>query len=128
MTLQPGLDKPLPHRGNEQSTNDDRGSLNLLAKCHIIFGVLGLTGGIGIGITNWDDSMALGGAIVCSMIFALLLGSGLSMLYHCYRNFSLVVASIISLGFPAGTILGVWIIVVLRRPGVKQLYLRNKAG
>ena len=120
------MNSRLSHSKIEPSTNDDRGSLKLLAIFYCVFGALGLVGGLGIGITNSDNLAALGGAILCSGIFMMLLGSGLSMLYHRYRIFSLIAASITCLGFPAGTVLGIWTIVVLRRPGVKQIYLERQ--
>jgi hypothetical protein len=103
-------------------TNDDRGSLKLLARFYCLFGGLIVIGGIGIGITNLNDLKAVGGAIVCFAIGSMLLSLGLSMSYHRYRIFSLVIASMTSLGFPIGTVLGIWTIVVLLRPGVKQIY------
>jgi hypothetical protein len=63
----------------------------------------------------------------CFMVLGWLLGgltiySGVCMKRRQHRTFSLIVAAINCLSIPFGTALGVFTIIVLSRPSVKELY------
>ena len=63
----------------------------------------------------------------CGMIFvwviALLITlSGRRLLQHRSRTFCIIVAALMCLSIPFGTILGVFTLIVLSRPSVRQLF------
>lgn len=61
-------------------------------------------------------------AMVALIPMSIFLASGISMMRRRYSTFSMIVASITCLIFPIGTILGIWTLVVLNKPGVQAIY------
>ncbi len=61
-------------------------------------------------------------AVLCLVWGGLQLYAGASLLKHRRHTFCLVVAAITCLSIPLGTILGIFTLVVLMRPGVRALF------
>lgn len=55
-------------------------------------------------------------------IAALIIVAGRRLLQHRSRTFCLIVAALMCLSIPFGTILGVFTLIVLSRPSVRQLF------
>jgi len=61
-------------------------------------------------------------AMVALIPISISLASGISMIRRRYSTFSTIIASITRLVIPIGTILGIWTLVVLNKPGVQAIY------
>jgi hypothetical protein len=105
---------------------DDRGTLKLLGIFYCAFGgmeIAGITLMLFLNFLHPPIPLAVIGVLLVPMgLFTL---SGVCMLTKRFRVFSFAVAICTCLAFPIGTMLGVWTIVVLNKPGVGQLYLRD---
>jgi hypothetical protein len=112
----------IPYMTPKPPTEDDRGVLKILAIFHCCIGGLAMLGVGMMGIINSDDPVVRRIAMMTFVLCAVFFGSGLSMSFHRYRIFSLIVALITCFAFPAGTILGVWTMVALCKPGISLIY------
>ncbi len=61
-------------------------------------------------------------AMVAIIPMSIFLASGISMIRRRYSTFGMIVASFTCLAIPIGTILGIWTLVVLNKPGVQAIY------
>jgi hypothetical protein len=129
--------------------------LKMLAIFHYIFGVLTLLGGcVGILYIVLGAFMAanpeqftegaqpppppfVGGMLVfmgaCLMLVAwgmgvLIIVAGRCLANQRRRTFCIVIAAIMCLSFPLGTLLGVFTIIVLARPSVAALFAQRQAA
>lgn len=97
---------------------------------HLVFGVALLTGRIGSD-TGGPDGQVIGGFVAGFALLFILLGLTIAALVIAAGRFlrarrrytfCLVVAGVECIFFPIGTVLGVFTIIVLQRPGVKELF------
>ena len=101
---------------------------------HVLFGLVAVVGSIvsdtvepqarGMGVFMGIMFMLIGSAIIVTfwvIAFCLYL-SGSYLKAHKNHTFCLVIAVLICFSFPLGTTLGVFTIVVLVRPSVRQLF------
>lgn len=113
----PQLNRPTP---------DDRGTLKLLEIIHCFIGGLEVSGGILMWTLNSTMILNQPGmrhfAMVAIIPMSIFLASGISMIRRRYSTFGMIVASFTCLAIPIGTILGIWTLVVLNKPGVQAIY------
>jgi len=127
--------------------NDDEKYLKLLSVFHYVVGglaacfacipIIHLSIGIAMLVGAIDDAPEFVGALlVLIAIFAMLVGWTLAVCIiiagRCLAKrkrymFCLVIAAISCVFMPFGTVLGVFTIIVLMRPSVKELFAVNKA-
>ena len=127
--------------------NDDEKYLKLLSVFHYVVGglaacfacipIIHLSIGIAMLVGAIDDAPEFVGALlVLIAIFAMLMGWTLAVCIiiagRCLAKrkrymFCLVMAAISCVFMPFGTVLGVFTIIVLMRPSVKELFAVNKA-
>jgi hypothetical protein len=114
---------PLPHARIDPPSADERGTLWLLGIFYSIIGGLEFLGFAMLLLINWSNPPIPRLPMFCfcgaAAIFTL---SGIAMLTRKFRPLSFAVAICIIPFLPLGTILGVWTLVVLNKPGVKQIY------
>ncbi|MGD0540229.1 MAG: hypothetical protein ABSB33_01800 [Tepidisphaeraceae bacterium] len=107
-------------------TPDDRGALKLLGIIHCFIGGLEVSGAILMWTLNstmiLDQPVMRHFAMVALIPMSISLASGISMIRRRYSTFSTIIASITRLVIPIGTILGIWTLVVLNKPGVQAIY------
>lgn len=139
--------QPLPYESTGYLYGRDLGHLNLLAvfhyvlgglvilcACipiiHVVLGVLIISGGLPSG-SGSPPPQAIGWLFVGIGLAIILLGWALGILVICsgrfiskqhHWTFSVVIAALMCLNVPLGTVLGVFTLVVLMRESVKQLY------
>ena len=128
------------------ATSDDREHVRLLAIFHFVLaGLMSLFGCLGVVYVIMGALIATSkfegpepppppefgwfiagmGAFIMVLIWTiagLIIVSGRRLLQHRSRLFCMVMAGLMCLSFPLGTILGVFTLVVLSRPGVRQLF------
>jgi len=127
--------------------DSDREHLKLLAIFHFVYaGLIMLISGLAGIYTVFGAVMLgasfqgkgpnapppeIGGLFMCLGAFLMLLGwtvaglvafSGRKLLQHRGRLYCMVIAGLLCLNIPLGTILGVFTLVVLSRPSVRQLF------
>ena len=127
--------------------NDDEKYLKMLSVFHYVVGglaacfacipIIHLSIGIAMLVGAIDDAPEFVGALlVLIAIFAMLMGWTLAVCIiiagRCLAKrkrymFCLVIAAISCVFMPFGTVLGVFTIIVLMRPSVKELFAVNKA-
>ena len=127
--------------------NEDEKYLQLLSIFHYVVGglaacfacipIIHLTIGIAMLVGAIDDAPEFVGAfLVVIAMFAILAGWTLAVCMiiagRCLAKrkrymFCLVIAAVSCIFMPFGTVLGVFTIVVLMRPSVKELFAVNKA-
>lgn len=108
-----------------------------LAACFACIPIIHLSIGIAMLVGAIDDAPEFVGALlVLIAIFAMLVGWTLAVCIiiagRCLAKrkrymFCLVMAAISCVFMPFGTVLGVFTIIVLMRPSVKELFASNKA-
>jgi len=108
-----------------------------LAACFACIPIIHLSIGIAMLVGAIDDAPEFVGALlVLIAIFAMLVGWTLAVCIiiagRCLAKrkrymFCLVMAAISCVFMPFGTVLGVFTIIVLMRPSVKELFAVNKA-
>ena len=108
-----------------------------LAACFACIPIIHLSIGIAMLVGAIDDAPEFVGALlVLIAIFAMLVGWTLAVCIiiagRCLAKrkrymFCLVIAAISCVFMPFGTVLGVFTIIVLMRPSVKELFAVNKA-
>jgi hypothetical protein len=107
-------------------SDDDRGTLQLLGIIYTVLGGLDLAGFLILLIASITSDLSPPMPLIAILCFlaaaAIFTLSGVGMLLRRFRMLSFAVAICICLGFPVGTIVGVWTIIVLNKPGVLQLY------
>lgn len=132
-----------------QAKSQDQQHLELLAVFHYIYGGLALVGAcfpliyLGIGVALLTNVGGQGGQAPPEEVGWILsaVGAALSLLgwtiagciilagrklsRHESHTFCLVIAALLCLSIPLGTILGVFTIIVLMRPSVKELFDAN---
>ena len=100
-------------------SEDDHGTLQILSWLHIGCGVLGFLGScLMLPMSVFDPEFKLEPGIrwmflASALYFLSLFFSGLFIRARHFRQFSLIVAGITSLGFPMGTILGGYTLYIL---------------
>ncbi len=127
--------------------NEDEKYLQLLSVFHYVVGglaacfacipIIHLSIGIAMLVGAIDDAPEFVGAfLVVIAMFAMLIGWTLAVCIiiagRCLAKrkrymFCLVIAAISCIFMPFGTVLGVFTIIVLMRPSVKELFAGNKA-
>lgn len=115
------LDYQNPRRHIINPTDDNRGTLTILANFYSIIGALELTGIALFCIVNFRQPIAHKLAFLIPIPLPILL-SGLFMRARRFRLFSVIIAAIACLLFPLRTLLGAWTIIVLAKPGSRTLY------
>jgi len=108
-----------------------------LAACFACIPIIHLSIGIAMLVRAIDDAPEfLGVFLVVIAMFAMLIGWTLAVCIiiagRCLAKrrrymFCLVMAAISCIFMPFGTVLGVFTIIVLMRPSVKELFAANKA-
>jgi hypothetical protein len=103
----------------EPPSADDRGTLTTLGIFYCVIGGFELAGSLMMFVGSWASPGIphLVALVFCS-IAAIFTLSGVGMLKRRFRTLSFVVATCTCLFFPIGTIVGVWTIIVLNKPGV----------
>lgn len=137
----------------QASPTKDHEHLKLLSLFHYILGGLSAAGsllglpyiGIGFALLSGDSStfsdassppppegvgwlfvgLGLFVMVLCIVMAICLILSGRSLSKRTRYQFSFVIACLICLSIPLGTILGIFTIMVLSRPSVKYLYGRT---
>jgi hypothetical protein len=116
----------LPYARSVTPSDDERGTLRLLGIFYSVIGGFELAGAMILPITSWQDAPIPHAVMLlicgCAAAFTL---SGVFMLWRRLRFFSFGIAICYCFLFPMGTILGAWTIVVLTKPGVRQIYLER---
>jgi len=127
--------------------NQDEQYLRLLSVFHYVVGglvalfacipLIHLTIGIAILVGAIDDAPALAGLIMVIMaMFFIIVGwtlgvfiiiAGRCLAKRKHYMFCLVIAAISCIFMPFGTVLGVFTIIVLMRPSVKELFESDKS-
>lgn len=106
------------------------GLFALFPAIHLIFGVALMTGAVGEQ-TGGPDARLVGGFLTgFALIFILfglafagvMIAAGRFLRARRHYTFCLVVAAVSCMFFPVGTVLGVFTIIVLQRPTVKELF------
>jgi hypothetical protein len=119
------MPQPIAYERSTPPTTDDRGALDSLAKFYCGFGALGAVGSFSIWIGNLRDPSIQYMVILIASVSVLQLASGTCMWRQRHRLFSLIVASAYAMIFPLGTIIGVWTLLTLCKPGVHKIYLQT---
>ena len=112
---------------NPQINTDDPFQLKAIAITHDILGALGIFPPI-IGLIASDDpSMKL--PLVLMLVGSLAIGaSGICIHTRRLRVFSIIVAALLCLMFPIGTILGISTLRVLSRESVAAIYRASRGN
>ena len=106
------------------------GLFSLFPIVHLYFGIALIRGGLDGGEPG---GRAMGWFFVAMALLVIVTGLGFASLIvatgrylsrHTYYTFCLVIAAIECAFVPFGTVLGVFTIIVLQRPSVKQLFGR----
>ena len=113
---------PIEYRHRQPPTAHDIQTLKILALAHLIFGGLGLLAGLFVALSTLSDPEFQKLALALLMADLLCLISGLCMLFTRFRIISMFIACITCVIFPLGTIVGIWALIVLSRPQIKDLY------
>jgi hypothetical protein len=104
---------------------------------YIVLGIVAFAGGMGRQAADGPPPAALGGLFSCVGVFFLALAGTLAFLSFkvarslvARRSLTLcyVMAAILCLSIPLGTILGVFTLVVLSRPSVKASFASAAGG
>jgi hypothetical protein len=115
-------DGRIPSRNSPPPSASELASLRRLAFFYLLIGALDLLGAAGIGLTNLSDPVFRTIGLAGSAIAVLLLLSGWSIRRRRFRTFSFLAAYPICLGFPVGTVIGIWTIILLSKPAIRQIY------
>src|SRR5437867_39201 len=110
-----------------QPSADNLFNLKALAISHDILGVLGVYLVIAGLVVGDDPSVKLPLALMLVGSVAVL-ASGICIQTRRLRIFSLIVAALLCLMFPVGTILGICTLRVLSRPTADLLYRTSQAN
>lgn len=110
------------------------GLFSLFPILHLAMGIAMVTGRLetaddpNAAIFGWFFIAFAAGMIVCGMVFAVcLVLAGRFLGRREHYMFCFVMAALSCIFFPFGTVLGVFTIVVLSRPTVKELFARSTA-
>jgi len=104
------------------------GLLSLLPSLHLVFGIVMISGEITDGepigeLVGWFVAVLAGLAMLAGMTFAVcLVIAGRSLMRRRRYTFCLIVAGLSCVLMPFGTVLGVFTILVLVRPSVRELF------
>jgi len=107
------------------------GLFSLIPVIHLMLGLGMVTGGFGAGkppepfavVVGWMFVVLASTLIACGLAFAIaLIVAGNSLVRHERYSFCFVVACIACLIVPFGTLLGIFTLLVLLKPSVKQLF------
>jgi hypothetical protein len=104
------------------------GLFSLLPSLHLAFGVAMISGELGDGepmfpVVGWFVAALAGGLMLAGLAFAVcLVIAGRSLMQRRRYTFCLVIAGLSCMAAPFGTVLGVFTILVLVRPSVRELF------
>ncbi|HVS63955.1 MAG TPA: hypothetical protein VMT85_10695 [Thermoanaerobaculia bacterium] len=110
------------------------GLLSLLPSFHLAFGIMMISGELTEGepigeVIGWFLAVLAGLAMMAGLTFAVcLVVAGRALMQRRRYTFCLVVAGLSCILVPFGTVLGVFSIVVLVRPSVRELFEEGFVG
>ncbi|HWB53278.1 MAG TPA: hypothetical protein VG722_03770 [Tepidisphaeraceae bacterium] len=97
----------------------------MMAIFYFIWGGIGVAGGLGMLIFNWNDpdmSLIKWPLQITTAYWIAVLASACFIRIQRFRGYSLVIAAITTVFFPVGTILGGYTIYLLTTGDARQLY------